>query len=217
MAKYSSIAVGKAKGSAGSITFSSAFGIKYFKEKAINVSNPNSPQQKGQRGRMRYLVGLFQAFAIAINIGFRKTAVKMSPYNKFISTNMNNGAVTNVLDVVTLDMSKLSLSQGQMAPTAIEPTSSSIEGDLTTIKWDGVTVPVNGSATDSAVVAVSCNAKRIAAISALATARTAGSVSFSATDFPVESGDIVDCYLFFLNEGTGNVCGSTYIQLTTTS
>lgn len=94
MALYNSLAVGNAKGSAGNITFSSAFGIRYFKGKAVSVANPRTPEQTKQRLALALVTSTWQKIQNFGQVAYKERAVKMSAYNQFAKQNLSQSKMT---------------------------------------------------------------------------------------------------------------------------
>ncbi len=120
MGKYSSIAIGKASGSAGGLTFGSWKGQKVFKQKAETVANPRTAAQTAQRSRMAFIVSLYQLMATFIKSTYKASAKGMSEFNAFTSTNLKNGAITPINGVPTLVKENLQVSAGTLRPVSID-------------------------------------------------------------------------------------------------
>lgn len=151
MARYSSIAVGRAKGSAGDITFSSAFGIKYFKQKPLQVANPNTAGQQAQRTKIRFLVSLFRLMGDYSNRAFKEVAVGMSAYNAFFSRNIKE-AVTAVGATPTFHPDKFVASSGTLTGFQ-NPVWDNPSGRTIDLSYDDNTGSGNAAASDKVVIA----------------------------------------------------------------
>lgn len=88
MAIVRSIAVGKARKSAGNVTFSTVKGQVVMKEKPLAVKNPNTPAQQLQREKMTKLVYLWQHLGKYAKDGITRVSKYGSQYNRFVSNNM---------------------------------------------------------------------------------------------------------------------------------
>ena len=90
MAIIKSIGVGKASGSVGEFTYSTVEGRTIARSKPAFVSNPNTPAQQAQRNRMRNIVFLWSLVGQRFGKLWTKRAKYNSPYNAFVSKNIQN-------------------------------------------------------------------------------------------------------------------------------
>ena len=88
MAIVSSIAVGKATGSVGNVTFSTQKGRVIMKEKAVSINDRKSDLQVAQRSRMAATILAFQNVGSVTKAGFTRVLGFGSPYNRFVSLNI---------------------------------------------------------------------------------------------------------------------------------
>lgn len=89
MAKIHSLAVRKARGSMGGMTYSILKGQQIVKEKAVEVSNPRTAAQMDQRVKLANLVALYRVNKPWMTKGaFEIKKVTYSDYNAFISANL---------------------------------------------------------------------------------------------------------------------------------
>lgn len=88
MAIVQSIAVGKAKGSAGNVTFSTVKGRVIMKEKPIFVANPQTEAQMAQRSALTRTLKLWQKIGFLAKDGWTRLNTYASPYNQFLSNNI---------------------------------------------------------------------------------------------------------------------------------
>lgn len=86
MARYSSIALGKARGSAGNVRFSVWKGIAVAAQKPETVANPRSPKQLSARSRISALVTTFRQIPDFIDAMYGYLAVQKSAYNAWLSS-----------------------------------------------------------------------------------------------------------------------------------
>lgn len=97
MAIVSSIAVGKARKSAGNVTFTTSKGRVIMKEKAVYVANPKTPKQLKQRSKMARTVQAWQRVGMLAKSGYTVTSKYGSAYNAFTTANI--GAIDTISPV----------------------------------------------------------------------------------------------------------------------
>lgn len=88
MAIIRSLAVGKARKSAGNLTYQTVKGRTIAREKPAFVANPNTPLQQEQRGKMRNLVAAWRAWFSSLKPYFTVIDGYGSAYNQFVKMNM---------------------------------------------------------------------------------------------------------------------------------
>ena len=89
MAIVSSIAVGKARKSAGNVTFTTSKGRVIMKEKALNVRNPRTAGQVSQRSKMSRTVLAYQTVGNKCANGITRLSRYGSRYNQFVKANID--------------------------------------------------------------------------------------------------------------------------------
>lgn len=94
MAIIDSLAIGKARNSAGNLTFSTIEGRTIARAKPATVRNPNTPAQASQRDRLKTLVAAWRKSGIAFKRLWTVRKPYTSAYNEFVSQNM--GAATAI-------------------------------------------------------------------------------------------------------------------------
>lgn len=90
MAIINSLAVGKARKSAGNLTFSTVNGRTIAREKATFVRNPNTAGQQKQRARMAAVVAAWRTMASQLKKLWTVKNKYASEYNAFVSANIAN-------------------------------------------------------------------------------------------------------------------------------
>lgn len=88
MAIIRSLAVGKARKSAGNLTFSTVKGRTIAREKPAFVSNPNTPKQQLQRSKMRKVVAAYRSIGAQVRDLFTVVPQYGSSYNQFVKSNI---------------------------------------------------------------------------------------------------------------------------------
>lgn len=91
MAIINSVAIGKARRSAGNITYSTIQGRTIGRQKPVTVRNPNTELQFNQRSRLAKLVAFWKMLGNELNPYFTTLVGYGSAYNTFLSLNMPYG------------------------------------------------------------------------------------------------------------------------------
>lgn len=93
MAIIRSLAVGKAKKSAGNLTYQTVKGRTIAREKPTFVANPNTPRQQAQRRNMRNVVAAWRAGLSILKPFFTAIQGFGSAYNEFVRRNIVLGPI----------------------------------------------------------------------------------------------------------------------------
>lgn len=94
MAKIHSLAVRKARGSMGGMTYSVVNGQQIVKEKAVNVKNPQTTAQMDQRVKLGNVINLYRLNkAWMEKYAFPLRPAKQSVYNAFVGANLTGSEV----------------------------------------------------------------------------------------------------------------------------
>ena len=88
MAIIRSLAVGKARKSAGNLTFSTVKGRTIAREKPAFVNNPNTAKQQAQRLKMKNVVTAYRAIGSQVKDLFTVIPRYGSAYNQFVKSNI---------------------------------------------------------------------------------------------------------------------------------
>lgn len=95
MAKINSLAVRKARGSMGGMTYSVMNGQQIVKEKAVNVKNPQTVSQMNQRVKIANVVALYRANRVWMEKwAFAQRPEKWSLYNAYMSENLAKSVIS---------------------------------------------------------------------------------------------------------------------------
>lgn len=92
MAIINSLAIGKARKSAGNLTFSTVKGRTIAREKPAYVSNPQTVKQTAQRAKMATIVAAWRQYGYKCRHLFTVIAGFGSPYNEFVKKNIQLAA-----------------------------------------------------------------------------------------------------------------------------
>lgn len=149
MAVVQNPVTGRSKQKYASAIFSTWKGINVLRSLPLTVANPKTPGQLLQRAKLSITVALYRLMPGVVKIGYRQQAVKKSEYNAFASDTLKNAFTGSTAETVEIDLTKLSVSKGTMAPT---PTTLVVmNGDTMEIGWDETAPLAPGqAATDQA-------------------------------------------------------------------
>lgn len=86
--KVKSLAIGKAKGSAGNLTYTTLGDETIAKAKVSFPSNPKTPAQMQRRVQLSNLVNMFQALRPYQKLAFQTATGRVSDYNRFVGNNL---------------------------------------------------------------------------------------------------------------------------------
>lgn len=213
MAKNSSLATYKARGSAGPLTFANWKGIGYFKQKATQVANPNTDGQINARARLALMVALFADFGNAVQVGFKEMAVKMSAYNAFVKYNINSALTYVSLGVYTTNWSTILFSKGTLGDTAILTSAASAGTNNVTLTYNSANEFFAQSATDLAkVVCINQTNEVISVVLNDGATRADGTIVF-APEGGITLADSLDVYLFFVKADNSKVSTSVHVNI----
>lgn len=129
MAKINSLAVRKARGSMGGMTYSVVNGQQIVKEKAVEVSNPRTSAQMNQRVKLGNVINLYRLNKKWMEkYAFPNRPRKQSVYNTFMSLN---------LPISEVSLTKDEYRNGVLILEPLDMTSGSLGRQL--VEWDGNT------------------------------------------------------------------------------
>lgn len=128
MAIIRSLAVGKARKSAGNLTYQTVKGRTIAREKPAFVANPDTPLQQEQRGKMRNLVAAWRAWFSLMKPYFTVIDGYGSAYNQFVKMNMPwaEDFVTDQGTGVVSYADNAYFSNGKYPQRALEATGGSV-------------------------------------------------------------------------------------------
>lgn len=158
MAIIRSLAIGKARKSAGNLTFATIQGRTIAREKPAFVKNPKTMKQLAQRGKMAKCVAAYRSFGVLTRKYFTVLKKYNSQYNAFVSANIDiadnfeivesSGDVTNVVGCVVSNGNfkitqpfEMSTYGGSILQWAVKLPSGevAVEGDIIAlIAWDEI-------------------------------------------------------------------------------
>lgn len=86
--KVKSLAIGKAKGSAGNLTYTTLGDETIAKAKVSFPKNPKTPAQMERRVQLSNLVNMYQALRPYQKLAFQTATGRVSDYNRFVGNNL---------------------------------------------------------------------------------------------------------------------------------
>lgn len=201
--------LGGFSGSVGSVVGTSWKGISVMKSKPVSVANPKTAGQTAQREKFTYCVSIAgNILATIIKPLWDRFASKMSGYNDFVATNIDNFTVDSIVAPATLVTSK-----GKMDGTAIATAVCDESAHSLVLTWVSGAGTGFKLATDKAYVAFYDEYRQLMYGYATGIARSAQTLTIA--NFPNPSaGDIAHIYLSFLRADGTVVDNNTYKEVT---
>ena len=200
--------IGRSKQSIGNVVATTLLGKNVLKAKPLTVANPKTEGQINQRAKLSAVVACARAISEVITIGFKEMAIGMYAFNAFVSTNSKNGFVTASGGVSSYVSANLIISKGTIGSTDVTVASASVGVGSIELDFDSNTIPVGGSALDTALAVVFNTTKQEFAASQIGHVRNSGVVSVV---IPAnwQAGDSCRAYLGFANLSTKKASDST--------
>lgn len=146
--------IGRSKNAFATAVFSTWKGRNVMRGKPISVHNPDSPEQRKQRGAFGATVQLWTRDLSAHKRGFNSFASRMTEVNAFVQQNINKSVSSNTSGDVITDFDKLVLSLGPL-PQAKDINVTASSGTYI-VSWDGDSLDLlpNQALTDRLSLAV---------------------------------------------------------------
>lgn len=160
MSKIQNPIIGRAKGQAGGMVFSTLFGSNVMRAKPFQYRDKNSISQQGFRSLFRYAVNFAAKLKFYAANLFETPPAKMSPYSKLIS--QIRPAFTTDGHSVTFDPDTMEIGQGSIpTPDTLTLTNTGVTGSKFSFAADELRETED--LTDSmAILAVSKDGKQVA-------------------------------------------------------
>lgn len=202
MAIVQNTLIGRSRQSVGGTTFSTWKGLNVLKSKPITVANPDSDAQKMRRSALRQVVAIFRLIPAAVNAGFKKLAVHMSPYNAWSSVNLKNAFDYSAPPDATFDPANFLISKGTISPTPITANTNTNGSPTSTITYPTTTADPGQSASDLTIAVVYNVTQGTWGVAVGTALRSAGTVDVTMPANFV-TGNAIVAYLGFYNELSG--------------
>ena len=204
MGKIKQGVLGGFSGKVGTVIGSFWKGLAVMRGLPVGKRGNPTASQLQQQAKFSLMIKFLQPLTDLLNLTFNSLAVGMSGLNKALSYNVQN-AITGVYPALTVDYPMLLLSRGDLL-VAIGPAAASAVAGKVDFTWTNNSGPGKVRATDTAFVAVFCEALGYWVYNyQTAAARVAGAYSFDVPDF---SGKPVHTYLGFVS-ANGRIFSNT--------
>lgn len=216
MATTNSIALGKASGSIGNVTFSAWKGISVAKQKPATVAQPPSDKRSMQQSAMRQVVAIYRLLQSVISIGFKSLAVKQSQANAFTSYNLLNGFDLTAPPAATISYPDLLFSRGTIANTPVITIDGSEAGGTIEATFSPTIDGAGQSLSDMVIMSAYNETINEWIGSVLPDIRSSGSASLSIPETWVAT-NAVHTYLSFASADGKASSDSVYTAITLTA
>lgn len=137
-------------GKVGTVIGSNWNGVDYMRGIPTHMANPQTEGQQNQRAKVALMMKFLRPLKDLLRVGFKKQAVKMSPFNAAMSYNLAH-AVTNTSPDLAIDYSKVLVSQGKL-PAAVSPEVTSPATGQVEFRWKDNSSDKGALPTDRAVL-----------------------------------------------------------------
>lgn len=193
MATYKQGIHGNFAGKVGNIVGSTWKGTGVMRIRPASVKNPNTVRQQNQRMRFGLVGRFLQAHRYFVNIGFKAYSPGITAGNAAMSYNLAN-AISGEFPEQAVDMTKVQISRGTLAPLTAAEISSSSPATLG-FAWSNNSGMSNANETDHLSVSCYDAASGEAVYFFNCASRADGNVTLT---LPVEwSGRTLDVLAFF--------------------
>lgn len=136
MAIFKNGILGPFRGKLGTVIGAMWNGRWTMRSLPASVSNPRTEAQQAHRAKFGLVGGFAKAMNPIVRYGMWNTATagRITPFNVCVGVNMTNGCVQGTGTEVSLDYTKVSISQGEgVAPES--PNASMGESQVLTVTW----------------------------------------------------------------------------------
>lgn len=178
--------IGRAKGQAAGMIFSTVKGQNIIRSKAISTKPSNTPRQVAQRAAMAAVVALYGGLKSACQIGYRMYSSTRNAYNMFSSFALSNAFDFSDLEAVTMNPALLQIAKGTIAPVAIDVAGSSLSS--LTVTWPSSVVGSNQALTDVLYIAAIDDVSNQVIVKEAVAARSVGTYALNLSAFSAAKG-----------------------------
>ena len=205
--------LGRARRSAGEMTFTKWKDKNVLKNKASQVSNPNTVNQQMRRAMFAYLVAAARQFLPVLDLGFIAYRNTMSQFNAFIKYNYGVYVTTGTAPAFNIVDVALLISKGPLTPT-VPATVVATNGSATVSMTfaTGTTAPDQAS-TDKAYAVWLNQDTGDYAYQLTPTLRSSGTIA-GTLNGNATTGDVINGYLFFMRSDNSIASDTEVLQLT---
>ncbi len=198
--------LGGFSGKVGTVIGGTWKGISYMRGIAASVSNPQTAGQLAQRQKFSVTMGFLQPLSEFLKTGFKNYAVKKTGINAAMGYNIKN-AITGAYPNFAIDYPNALVSRGSL-PAALNQAAAAGVAGTVTFTWDDNSGEVGASAQDKTLLVVYNPVKHQAVTVNELAERADGTQTVTVPDS--WSGDLVQCYMAFINAKGDDVASSRF-------
>jgi hypothetical protein len=206
--------LGRARRSAGEMTFTKWKDKNVLKNKASNVSNPNTVNQQMARGMFATLILFGRALLPVFDLGFVAYRNVMSQFNAFVKYNYGVLVTGGVAPAFNTNIKDMVISKGPLTPTAFtNGTSANLSANVV-ITWPAAVTAPDQAPTDLVRVIVYNETSNTHLYNIGVVDRSAGTITLVLPVAAVTA-DVIDIYMFFSRSDGSIASDSRNLQITT--
>ena len=198
--------IGVISGKLGQIAGAKWKGINYLRIIPASVANPQTPRQLNQRAKFSLTMNFLQPMSQFLKIGFKSFAVRQTGMNAAFAYNIKN-AITGAYPNFAIDYPNALVARGELAPALNQAAASTVAGTVV-YTWDDNTGEIGSTATDKTLLVVYNPVKNQAVTVGELAERADGTQTITVPDS--FSGDLVQCYIAFIDTDGVNVSNSMF-------
>ena len=203
--------LGRARKSAGEMTFTKWKDKNVLKNKASNVANPNTVNQQMRRSMFSYLVGVGRSLLPVSDLGFIAYRNTMSQFNAFIKYNYGISVTAGTAPAFNIIDADTVVSKGPLTPTAISTLSGSNASAVVTFTFPTATSAPDQAGTDLVRLVVGNTTQGIFGYNIGSVPRSNGTATVT-MPFPCATGDVLEGFLFFSRSDNSMCSDNTNLQ-----
>jgi hypothetical protein len=206
--------LGRARRSAGEMTFTKWKDKNVLKNKASNVSNPNTVNQQMARGMFATLILFARTYLPVFDLGFVAYRNVMSQFNAFVKYNYGVLVSNGVAPAFNTNFKDMVISKGPLTPTAVTNATSANLSANVVITWPAAVTAPDQAPTDLVRVIVYNETSNAHTYNIGVVDRSAGTITLV---LPVAAltGDVIDVSMFFSRSDGSIASDSRNLQITT--
>jgi len=203
--------LGRAKKSAGEMTFTKWKDKNVLKNKASNVANPNTVNQQMRRSMFSFLVVIGRALLPVSDLGFVAYRNSMSQFNAFVKYNYGQLVTTGTAPAYNEVPADMVISKGPLTPTNISTLAGSNGSATVTFTWPTALAAPDQAATDEVRMVVWNTTNDDIAYSIGSVARSAGTATVT-MHTNCTTADVLEGFMFFSRADNSMASDSTNLQ-----
>ena len=205
--------LGRAKKSAGEMTFTKWKNKNVLKNKASNVANPNTVNQQMRRGMFATLIQYGRYLLPVADLGFVAYRNVMSQFNAFVKFNYGSLVVAGTAPAYSINESALVIAVGPLTPTAISTLAGTNGSATVTFTWPTSTTAPDQAASDKVRLVVLNTTAGESGYNIGSTLRSAGTATVTLNAAAV-TGDVLEGFMFFSRDDNSMASDSSNLQAT---